>query len=46
MPERDDNVLQSLLTKIHAMDDLDIEIMLLLVTAYAAGKANASPAAK
>ena len=44
MPERDDAVLQSLLAKIHAMDDSDKEIMLLLVTAYAAGKANATPA--
>ena len=44
MPDRENTVLQSLLTKIHAMDDVDKEIMLLLVTAYAAGKANATPA--
>lgn len=44
MPERENNVLQSLLTKIHAMDDTDKEIMLLLVTAYSAAKANATPA--
>lgn len=46
MPECENKTLQSLLEKIHAMDDRDKETMLLLVAAYAAGKANAEmPAA-
>lgn len=45
MPERNDSILQSLLKKISAMDDNDKEIMLLLATAYAAGKASAAQTA-
>lgn len=45
MPERDNTIMQNLIRKIGAMEDKDQEIMLLLATAYAAGKASATPAA-
>lgn len=44
MPERNNNIMQNLIRKIAAMEDKDQEIMLLLATAYAAGKASAAAA--